>query len=89
MLHRMKLERALKIKEVQKQLDVSFCRVFNYPNWVGNIILVPKKGGRTRICGFLRFEYGKSKYRLSFAAYRLASRQYGRTLLIVVHGWLC
>lgn len=47
----MKSEWALKIKEeVQKQLDVGFIRVVQYPQWVANIVPVPKKDGRVRMC---------------------------------------
>ena len=50
-LRRMKPDVALKItEEVQKQLDVGFIRVCNYPEWVANIVLVPKKDGRVRMC---------------------------------------
>lgn len=47
----MKPDVALKIKEeVQKQLDSGFIRVCNYPEWVANIVPVPKKDGRVRMC---------------------------------------
>ena len=42
---------AMKIKEeVQKQLDDGFLTVTNYPPWVANIVLVPKKDGKVRMC---------------------------------------
>ena len=42
---------ASKIKEeVKKQLDVRFLEVSKYPQWVANIVLVPKKDGKVRIC---------------------------------------
>ena len=41
----------LKIKEkVKKQLDVGFLEVAKYPQWVANIVLVPKKDGKVRMC---------------------------------------
>ena len=41
----------LKIKEeVRKQFDVGFLEVAKYPKWVANIVLVPKKDGKVRIC---------------------------------------
>ena len=41
----------LKIKEeVKKQFDVGFLEVEKYPEWVTNIVLVPKKDGKVRIC---------------------------------------
>ncbi|XP_077223005.1 uncharacterized protein LOC143856622 [Tasmannia lanceolata] len=50
-LRRMKPEWVLKIKEeVTKQLDVGFLQVVEYPEWLANIVLVPKKDGRVRMC---------------------------------------
>ena len=43
-LRRVKLEMLLKIKEeVKKQLDAGFLKMAKYPQWVVNIVLVPKK----------------------------------------------
>jgi len=50
-LRRMKLEMSLKIKEeVQKQFDAGFLAVAKYPQWVANIVPVPKKDGKVRMC---------------------------------------
>ncbi|RDX93921.1 hypothetical protein CR513_23758, partial [Mucuna pruriens] len=50
-LRRMKPDVALKIKEeVEKQWDVGFLAVSNYPQWVANIVPVPKKDGKVRMC---------------------------------------
>ena len=50
-LRRMKPEMLLKVKEeVQKLLDVKFIKVARYPEWVANIVPVPKKGGKVRVC---------------------------------------
>ena len=41
----------LKIKEeVKKQLDARFLEVSKYPQWVANIVPVPKKDGKVRMC---------------------------------------
>ena len=41
----------LKIKEeVKKQFDAGFLQVAKYPKWVANIVPVPKKDGRVRMC---------------------------------------
>ena len=41
----------LKIKEkVKKQLDAGFLEVAKYPQWVANIVPVPKKDGKVRMC---------------------------------------
>jgi len=46
-LRRMSLEMSLKIKEeVVKQLDTRFLCVSKYPQWVSNIVPIPKKDGR-------------------------------------------
>jgi len=50
-LRRMKPEMSLKIKEeVQKQFDVGFLAVAKYPQWVANIVPVPKKDGKVLMC---------------------------------------
>ena len=41
----------LKIKEeVKKQLDAGFLKISKYPQWVANIVPVPKKDGKVRMC---------------------------------------
>src|SRR3954469_22930654 len=37
-------------KEVEKQFDDGFLQVVNYPPWVANIVSVPKKDGKVRMC---------------------------------------
>ena len=50
-LRRVKPEMLLKIKEeVKKQLDAGFLEVAKYPEWVANIVPVPKKDGKVRMC---------------------------------------
>ncbi|WRX11667.1 G-patch domain - like 1 [Theobroma cacao] len=50
-LRRMKPEMMLKIKEeVKKQFDAGFLEVVKYPEWVANIVPVPKKDGKVRMC---------------------------------------
>ncbi|RDY14358.1 hypothetical protein CR513_00581, partial [Mucuna pruriens] len=50
-LRRMKPEVALKIKEeVEKQWKAGFLAVSKYPQWVANIVPVPKKDGKVRMC---------------------------------------
>ena len=61
-LRRMKLDMSLKIREeVKKRFDVGFLAVAKYPEWIANIVLVPKKGWEsTDVCGLQGFEQGQS-----------------------------
>ena len=46
-LRRTRPDMALKIKEeVQKQIDVGFLVTSEYPQWLANIVPVPKKDGK-------------------------------------------
>ena len=36
--------------EVQKQINVGFLVTFQYPQWVANILPVPKKDGKVQMC---------------------------------------
>uniref|UniRef100_A0A2N9EB75 Uncharacterized protein n=1 Tax=Fagus sylvatica TaxID=28930 RepID=A0A2N9EB75_FAGSY len=50
-LRRMKPEWTLKIKEeVEKQYNAGFLKVVNYPEWLANVVPVPKKDGKVRMC---------------------------------------
>ena len=50
-LRRIKLEWTLKIKEeVEKQYNAGFLRLVNYPEWLANVVSVPKKDGKVRMC---------------------------------------
>ena len=50
-LRRMGTEWLLKIKEkVSKQLKVGFIKPIHQAKWVANVVLVPKKDGKVRMC---------------------------------------
>ena len=50
-LRRIKPEWTLKIKEeVEKQYNAGFLRVVDYPEWLANVVHVPKKDGKVRMC---------------------------------------
>ncbi|GAU25046.1 hypothetical protein TSUD_155200 [Trifolium subterraneum] len=50
-LRRTRPDMALKIREeVKKQFDAGFLAVAKYPQWVANIVPVPKKDGKVRMC---------------------------------------
>ena len=37
-------------EEIQKQLGVGFLLVVEYPKWLANVVHVPKKDGKVRVC---------------------------------------
>ena len=42
---------SLQVKEeIQKQLSVGFLSVVEYPEWLANVVLVPKKDEKVRVC---------------------------------------
>ena len=42
---------SLQVKEeIQKQPSVGFLSVVEYPEWLANVVLVPKKDGMVRVC---------------------------------------
>ena len=45
---------ALKIKEVQKHIDAGFLATSEYPQWLANIVPIPKKDGKVRMCVYYR-----------------------------------
>ncbi|XP_049381358.1 uncharacterized protein LOC125845912 [Solanum stenotomum] len=48
---KIKSDLSLKVKEeVSKQFDANVIRVTNYPTWLANIVPVPKKDGKIRVC---------------------------------------
>src|SRR4051812_11323938 len=50
-LRRSRPDMAQKIKEeVEKQFNAGFLKVVNYPPWIANIVPVPKKDGKVRMC---------------------------------------
>lgn len=50
-LRRMKPELSLKVKEeIQKQLNAGFIQPIKHPDWLANIVVVPKKNGKIRVC---------------------------------------
>ncbi|PNX95907.1 gag/pol polyprotein, partial [Trifolium pratense] len=50
-MRRTRPDMALKIREeVMKQFDAGFLAVSKYPQWVANIVPVPKKDGKVRMC---------------------------------------
>ena len=70
-LRRVKPEMLLKImEEVKKQLDAGFLEVAKYSKWVANIVLVPKKDGKVRMCVDYRDLNGQAR-KIIFLYYTL------------------
>ena len=41
----------MQVKEkIKKQLSVGLLSVVEYPEWMANVVLVPKKNGKVRVC---------------------------------------
>ena len=50
-VRRIRPEMYKKIKaEVMKQFDADFIAITSYPQWVANMVPVPKKDGKVRMC---------------------------------------
>ena len=41
-------------EEIQKQLSVGFLSVVEYPEWLANVVPVPKKDDKFRVCVVFR-----------------------------------
>ena len=49
-MRRLRLEWAQLVKkDIEKQIKAKFLEVMDYPKWLENVVLVPKKDGRVRI----------------------------------------
>lgn len=54
-LRRIRPDILIKVKEeVKKQWDMNFPNVVKYPQWVLNIVAVPKKDNKIRVCADFR-----------------------------------
>ena len=42
-------------EEIQKQLSVIFLLVVEYPKWLANVVPVPKKDNKVRVCVDFRY----------------------------------
>ena len=87
-LRRMKLEWTLKIKEeVEKQYNARFLRVVNYPKWLANVVPVPKKDGKVRICVDFR-DLNKANPKDDFLYLTLRSRLITQQDMPCCHLWM-
>ncbi|XP_017984360.1 PREDICTED: uncharacterized protein LOC108663639 [Theobroma cacao] len=77
-LRRMKPEMLLKIKEeVKKQFDAGFLEMAKYPEWVANIVPVPKKDGKLQSDQDGTRRYGKNDVRNHVGNVLLQSMPFG------------
>jgi len=50
-LRRIHLDVLIKVKaEIEKQWNTSFLEIAKYPQWVSNIVVLPKKEDKIRVC---------------------------------------
>ena len=41
-------------EEIQKQLNVGFILVVEYPEWLANVVPIPKNDGKVRVCVYFK-----------------------------------
>ena len=57
---------SLQVKEeIQKELGVGFLSVVEYPRWFPNVVPVPKKDGKVRVCVDFR-DFNKASHKDDF-----------------------
>ncbi|RVW73218.1 Gag-Pol polyprotein [Vitis vinifera] len=62
---------SLQVKEeIQKQLSVGFISVVEYPEWLANVVPVPKKDGKVRVCVDFR-DLNKATLKMTFLFHTL------------------
>ncbi|WRX18297.1 Integrase [Theobroma cacao] len=91
-LRRMKLKMLLKIKEeVKKQFDTGFLEVAKYPEWVANIVLVPKNDGKIKMAPedmkkttFVTM-WGMFCYKVMPFGLKNAGATYQKTMVVLLH----
>ena len=66
--------------EVDKLLKIGSVREVQYPDWLANVVVVPKKNGKHRVCiDFTDFEQSMPKRFFPMASYRYIGRCYFRS----------
>ena len=87
----MKLEWTLKIKEeVEKQYNIGFLKVVNYPKWFANVVAIPKKDGKVKMCVDFR-DLNKNNPKDDFPLPHidiLVDNTTGHALLLFMDGYL-
>ncbi len=87
---RLRPEWSLALKEeIQKQLDAGFLLSIQYPQWLANIVPVPKKDGKVRMCIDYR-DLNKASPKDDFPLPHIdvLIDKYCRTRDDVLHGWV-
>ena len=57
--------------EIDKLLEAGFIREVDYPDWLANVVVVPKKEGKWRVCvDYTNLNKCMPKRQFPFATYR-------------------
>ncbi|RVX07120.1 Retrovirus-related Pol polyprotein from transposon 297 [Vitis vinifera] len=76
-------------EEIQKQLSVWFISVVEYPKWLANVVPVPKKDGKVRVCvDFRDLNKVSPKDDFPLPHIDLLVDKYCRAFDVVLHGWI-
>ena len=77
-------------KEIKKQLSVEFLLVVEYPKWLANVVSVPKKDDKVRVCvDFQDLNKASPKDDFSFPQFdMLVDSTIGHSMLSFMDGYL-
>jgi hypothetical protein len=75
-------------EELAKVLGAEFIRDIKHPDWLANLVLVPKKDKSWRLCQFQRPQQGLPEGPLPLAAHQPDCGRHYRTRLLMFPGRL-
>ena len=78
------------VKEgLEDLLKAGFIRTIDYPDWLANIVVVPKKSGKVRICiDFRDLNKATPKDDYPLPSIDLLVDSTSRTCHVLFHGWI-